>query len=378
MSDFLQLTDFLQPLSLSDLLPDAPLYDSQLGKHIMLYSEEFPDISDCDIVLIGIPEERGSGKTNTEHEGLASIRRQLYQLFCWHPTVCIADIGDITPGTTLQDTLAAVKAVVADLIGAGKRVVLLGGSHDLTLAQYGAYVKRNQIIEAACVDAFINLQTDTPLRSENFLMEMLTSEPNFVRHYNHIAFQSYFVNPRMLETMDKLRFDLYRLGVVKEKIEEMEPVIRNVHMMSIDMTAMAHAYAPSSKAMLNGLTGEEMCSLTRYAGMSPHLTSLGIYGYDAVADGQALTALQIAQMIWYYIDGFHRGKTESSLNDRHNFNEYHTTFTETDTVFLQSRKTGRWWMQLPDQRFIACSADDYMTASHNNIPERYLRALERD
>jgi len=35
-------------------------------------------------------------------------------------------------------------------------------------------------------------------------------------------------------------------------------------------------------------------------------------------------------------------------------------------------------MQLPDQRFIACSADDYMTASHNNIPERYLRALERD
>ena len=112
--------------------------------------------------------------------------------------------------------------------------------------------------------------------------------------------------------------------------------------------------------------------------MSEQLTSLGIYGYDAAADTQSLTALQIAQLIWYYIDGYHRGKSESSLSDRHNFNEFHTTFTETDTVFLQSRKTGRWWMQLPDQRFIACSADDYVNASHNNIPERYLRALERD
>lgn len=378
MSDFLQLTDFLQPLNVSGLLPDAPLFDTQLGKHIELYAHDFPDISSCDIIIVGIPEARGAGQANNQAIGLVSIRQQLYQLFCWHPTVSIADIGNIVPGTTLQDTLAAAKSVMADLIGAGKKVVVLGGSHDLTLAQYGAYVKRNQIIEVACVDAMINLHVDTPVRSEHFLMEMLTSEPNYVRHYNHIAFQSYFVNPRMLETMDKLRFDLYRLGVVKEKIEEMEPVIRNAHMMSIDMVAMANAYATASRPMPNGLTGEEICTLTRFAGMSEQLSSLGIYGYDAAADTQSLTALQIAQMIWYYIDGYHRGKTESSLNDRHNFNEFHTTFTETDTVFLQSRKTGRWWMQLPDQRFIACSADDYVSASHNHIPERYLRAIERE
>ena len=52
-------------------------------------------------------------------------------------------------------------------------------------------------------------------------------QPNYLRHYNHIAFQSYYVHPRMLETMDKLRFDCFRVGHVKESIEEMEPVIRN-------------------------------------------------------------------------------------------------------------------------------------------------------
>lgn len=378
MSDYLQLSEFLHPLHLPAMLFDEELNEMQLGKHIAAYADDFPDITHCDVVIVGIPEERGSGRGSYESEAPVRIRRQLYRLFYWHQQVRIADIGNVKPGNSLNDTYAAAKAVIADLIGAGKKVVILGGSHDLTLAQYGAYVKRQQIIEASCVDAFINLHMDTPIRSESFLMEMLTGDPNFIKQYNHIAFQSYFVNPKMLETMDKLCFDLYRLGVVKESIEEMEPVIRNSHMLSIDMAAMAHAYAPANRSTPNGLNGEEICSLTRYAGMSSELSSMGIYGYDAKADMDDLTAMQIAHMIWYYIDGVQRGKTEASLEERDLFNEFHTTFTETNTVFLQSRKTGRWWMQLPNQRFIACSKEDYLTACRNDIPERYLRALERE
>ena len=77
-------------------------------------------------------------------------------------------------------------------------------------------------------------------------MEMLTSEPNIVNHYNHIGFQSYFVHPHMLETMDKLRFDCYRVGTAKEQLEEMEPVIRNTDMLSFDIAAIKHSDAPAS------------------------------------------------------------------------------------------------------------------------------------
>src|SRR5207247_5662367 len=98
-------------------------------------------------------------------------------------------------------------------------------------------------------------------------MEMLTGEPNYVRHYNHIGFQSYFVHPRMLETMDKLRFDCYRVGSVKENIDEMEPVIRNSNMLSFDITAIAHAYAQASAVSPNGFIVEEVCVMMRYAGM---------------------------------------------------------------------------------------------------------------
>ena len=43
------------------------------------------------------------------------------------------------PGASLHDTYAALKTVVAELVGCGKTVIILGGSHDLTLAQYEAY-----------------------------------------------------------------------------------------------------------------------------------------------------------------------------------------------------------------------------------------------
>jgi formiminoglutamase len=35
-------------------------------------------------------------------------------------------------------------------------------------------------------------------------------------------------------------------------------------------------------------------------------------------------------------------------------------------------------MQLPDKKFIACSYADYLHASQNEIPERWLRAQERN
>ena len=64
----------------------------------------------------------------------------------------------------------------------------------------------------ACIDAMIDINMDSVLPCERFLMRMLTHEPNFIKQYNHIGFQSYMVHPDMLETIDKLRFDCYRVG----------------------------------------------------------------------------------------------------------------------------------------------------------------------
>ena len=366
------------PLTWPSFRKTRDIRDGQIGKLIDAYDETFPDLYEADLVIVGCEEERGIGRDRRGAGAPDVIRQEFYQLFYWHSDVKLADAGNIRAGATLTDTYAALKTRPARTDGYRQdRRHILGGSHDLTLSQYYTYSDKKHIIEATCVDALIDLDIHSLHRSDNFLMEMLTGEPNYIRHYNHIGFQSYYVHPHMLETMDKLRFDCFRLGSVKDKIEEMEPVIRNSHLFSFDISAIAHAFAPANELSPNGFNGEEACILMRYAGLSHNINTIGIYGYMPTRDTGQLTARQISHMLWYLIDGKSKGRREAALSEREFFVEYRTAFAEVETTFLQSKKTQRWWMQLPDNKYIACSYQDYLLASSNEIPERWLRAQER-
>jgi len=370
------IIDFLDPINLAEVSQDAGYKEGQIGRVIKVYEDEFPDLDEAQVVLVGCGEQRGAALLHNS-DAANAIRSEFYNLYYWHQDIKLADVGNVKIGKSLNDSYAALKMVIRELVMEGKLVVVLGGSHDLTLAQYHAFADDKRLVDAVGIDAVIDINIDSPFRSDNFLMELLTAEPNYMRHYNHIGFQSYFVHPRMLETMDKLRFDCFRVGNVKEHIEEMEPVIRNCHIFSFDMCAIAHAFAPSNNLTPNGLNGEEACIMMQYAGMSPNMQTVGIFGYRPESDQESLTAKQISHMLWYLLDGRSRGKKEALIDERESFNEYHTAFAEVETVFLQSKKTGRWWMQLPDKQFIACSYKDYLLASSNEIPERWLRAQER-
>ncbi len=372
------IADFLQPVNLDLLSKDEGYRDTQLGKHIKVYETQLPDISDADMVIIGAGECRGAGYALNDHASADGIRSALYALYYWHAQVTIADLGNVKIGQTIQDSYAALRTVIAELILQNKKVVVIGGSHDLTLPQYHAYTSIPTLVNAVVTDAKIDLDLEARLPADHFLEELFTGLPNHLNHYAHIAFQSYFMHPHMLETIDKLRFDCFRLGVVREDIEEMEPVIRDSHMMSFDISAIQNAQAPANIITPNGLNGEEACVLMQYAGMSWKTSSIGLYGYQAELDRNGMSAIQIAQMIWYIIDGIQKGKKESPLSATERFKEFHIAFSDIDTQFLQSKSTGRWWMQLHNKEWAPCSYKDYLVASKNEIPERWLRALERE
>lgn len=337
------------------------------------------DWSDADIVLIGCGESRGHDAQTTGYSTAPdAVREQLYRLYNWHGNIHIYDAGNILQGASADDTRAALRIVLQELHADGKIVIVLGGSHDLTLQQYEVFKKAEQIINASVVDMLVDLDETEETTDRSFLMDMLTGSPNFIGHYNHIGFQSYYVNPVMLETLDKIRFDFFRLGKVKEHLEDMEPVLRNSNLLSFDMNAVKYCDAPMNQnGSPNGFTGEEACLLARFAGMSSALSSFGIYGYNEQKDKDSMTATLIAQMIWYFIDGFYLRRNEASFSDKNEFVEYHLQFTGNDILFLKSKRSNRWWMQLPDNSFEPCSYNDYLLASENEIPERWLRIQER-
>ena len=329
-------------------------------------------------MLIGCGEMRGEALDAPYSRSADVVRRHLYALYHWHQGVTIADAGNIRQGATPEDTKAALLMALQEIHDAGKIAIVLGGSHDLTLQQYGVFKKREAMAVATVADMLIDLEESEQLSAGSFLMDMLTETPNFISHYSHIAFQSYYTQPKMLETLDKLRFDFYRLGRVRENIAEMEPVLRASDLFSFDISAIRHGDAVANiKGSPNGLSGEEACSLTRYAGMSEKLSSFGIYGYHSQHDSHEMTARLISQMIWYFVDGLLVRKAEARLTEKEEFIVYNVTFTDNDTVFVKSKRTNRWWMKLPDRTFVPCSYSDYLTASSNDIPERWLREQER-
>jgi formiminoglutamase len=349
----------------------------QMGSSIISGDEAFASWQEADLVIVGCPARRGE-KVEAYGNSVDAIRENLYSTYCWHPDTRIVDLGNVTAGATQEDTRAALLISLEEIHQAGKIAIVLGGDHDLTLQQYNVYKRAGQLTNFTVADAFVDVDDSGEISAGTFLMELFITMPNFLAHYAHLGFQSFSVHPRILETLDKLRFDFYRLGKLREHIEEAEPVLRNSHIFSFDMSAVKYGDAPANiYGSPNGFSGEEACLLARYAGMSDMLTSFGIFEYNHLNDTHEMTAKLIAQMIWYFIDGYQVRLSEARLSSAEDFVSYHVHFTDNDTQFLKSKRTNRWWMQLPNLSYVPCSYSDYLTASKNEIPERWLREQER-
>ena len=151
------IQDFVEPVSLDLLSNDEGYRDTQLGKHIKVNEGDLPDITDADIVIIGAGECRGGGFPLSGHAAANAVRAALYSLYYWHSQVQIVDIGNVKLGQSIQDSYAALRTVISELILQNKKVIIIGGSHDLSLAQYHAYTSIPTLVNAVVVDAKIDV-----------------------------------------------------------------------------------------------------------------------------------------------------------------------------------------------------------------------------
>lgn len=372
-----EIFDYIAPIHPAHTM-DLPLSEQHIGKNIAYATRENPDIDDAQVVIIGCGEFRNQHPNSEYSNGPDAIREAFYQSYYWHRDIKIADIGNIIEGAKPADTYAALLTVLKELDALGKEVIVLGGSHDITLQQYNVFKQKQNAIDMCVLDMLADIDSTSNLKYENHLLEALTSTPNYIRNFSLVGFQSYYVNPNVIETLDRFGFDCLRVGRAREKMDEIEPILRASSICSIDINAIRFSDAPANRTgSPNGFYGDEMCKITRYAGMSKSLTSLGIYGYQPKYDTDQITAKLIAQMLWYYIDGMLFAMGEAPITDQEAFLEYNISFTDQNILFKKSKKTNRWWMQLPEGHFIPCTYEDYLEACRNEIPERWIKELER-
>jgi formiminoglutamase len=390
----MSLSDFFTPVNLSKIVPAKGYNTSHLGSKVALFSETFPDLDEADIALIGVLDDRNAVNNSGCGLGPDYVREKLYQLNEGNYNTRIADLGNIRCGETVTDTYIAVKTVVNELIKKNIIPVIIGGGHDITYAHYMAYETLDQKVDLVVIDSHLDLDNDedaasVETTSESYLYKIFLHEPNYLFNYSNLGYQVYFVSQDSLRVMEKLYFDAHRLGEVAGNIAVAEPVIRNANMISFDIGAVRSADAAgNANATPNGFTGGEACQLARYAGFNDKLSSIGFYEFNPACDNNGQTAMLIAQMVWYFADGFYNRKRDFPLTPKTQFIIYKTSLKhdEHELVFVKSKKSDRWWMQVPyptagspNERFhlVPCRYEDYKTAVSGEMPDLWWRTYQK-
>ena len=392
----MSLVDFFTPIDIKKIYPTKGYYTSHLGMKISAYTETFPDLEGDrpDIAIIGVLEDRHAIDNSGCALGPDYIREKLYQLNEGPYTTKIADLGNIRQGESITDTYVALKTVAFELIKNGILPIILGGGQDLTYPQYLAYEGLEQKVDVVVIDALFDLDDDITQQniqttSISYLNRIFLHEPNYLFNFSNLGYQTYFASQESLRVMEKLYFDTHRLGELSGKINVAEPIIRNASMISFDIGAVRSSDAKgNANANPNGFYGEEACQIARYAGFNDKLTSIGFYEFNPAYDTNGQTAMLLAQMIWYFMDGVYNRKRDFPLSPKSQYLIYKTSLKHDDheLVFVKSKKSDRWWMQVPypaggskNERFhlVPCQYDDYKTAVSGEMPDLWWRTYQK-
>lgn len=378
---------FLEPVDRA-LKPtcDSP---RQLANYIDIHREgAFPALESAHVVIVGVGESRRSDLSGAGRAADA-IRRKLYPMFFHGSETAMADVGNIAAGNTPEDSDHALKTVVAALLDHGITVLIIGGTQEMTFANYRAYETIDTTVNLTLIDSRPDMgEFREPVSPHNYLGKIVIHEPSYLFNVSLLGYQTYYTEPDMLEVLDKLFFDAHRLGEIASDIRRCEPLIRNADLVSVDMLSVRDE-AAAGTGEPNGFTGEQMCALSRYAGISDKTTSFGVYNYDPDRDEHGRQATLIAQMVWYFMEGFSVRVREFPLLSKDRFLEYkvHMPDGQDEMIFYKSKRTDKWWMNVPyaggtqgklgRHHLVPCSYDDYQLAGRGEIPDMWWKTYRK-
>ncbi|WP_420320416.1 formimidoylglutamase [Flagellimonas sp.] len=379
--------DFLVPvtdkvLAFSELLPPQAL-----GKNIHKHTEKkgLPVFANATVAIFGVLESRNAFEKKPDKLDLDGIRIQLYRLMAGNWNSTILDIGDVEEGDTVEDTYFVVKEIVAGLLEENIIPIIIGATQDITFPTYRAFDNIRDMVNLVSVDSRFDFGEDEELiSSHSYMSKIITDKPNNLYNFSNVGYQSYFNAQEEMDLMERLFFDAYRLGEVAANIELAEPVLRNAHIVSMDLRAIRAAeMGLHANFSPNGFTGREICAIARYAGISDKVSLFGIY--EGENSPQAFQ--MIAQIIWYFIEGISFRIKEFPSSKSEDFTKFTVPTDTEELIFYKSHVTERWWVEVPSilpehtktnsVALLPCTEGDYLDACNQKIPERWFKAYRK-
>jgi len=383
------LNDYFNPVSI-----EGPDFEHMTGQAVLphtitIHTESNPikDISKNKIALLGVPESRNSPNTGSV-KGPDAIRGQLYKLAKIPGRSKIIDLGNMKQGATFNDTIAGLTDILVLLIKENIFPVIIGGSSSIVPAIDMALSKLQIKYTLTSVDPRIDYSNERKMPdSFNYMNTIINNHKSTFDHYVNIGYQTYLNDQQVINRFLKRQYELVRIGDVRQAIYLTEPLFRDTEVAIFDISAVRQSDAPGTiSPSPNGFYGEEICLLSRYAGISDKLKVFGLFEVNPEFDNRFQTSGLAAQILWFFLEGFSQKQYETPFLGTSNsgrFIKYHVKIIDLidDLIFIKSNLTDRWWMEVPSDKnenlYFACSHDDYLKANRNEVPDRWVKAVER-
>ena len=341
--------------------------------------------SDYEIVIIGVPEDRNSCDKNSCSKAPYIIRNNLYGLRRIKGQQLI-DTGNIK-GNTVKDRYSALQEVSDWFLKKNKKIIVLGGTQDLTIPLYKALTNvKNRVIVTAC-DAMIDLDIEgDDFSSRAWINKLFSEKKESLSDLTLLGIQNYLVSERLENIINERFYDIMRLSEIRgDGIKNAEIPLRDSDLFSFDFRSIKekHSFA-GNIASSHGLEPYEACKLCHYAGMSSKLSILGLFEATMNENEESLSnAALSAQMIWHFIDGISERFSDFPSYENNRYKRYVVFLDAADIEiqFYNNETNGRWWFEIPsvkvENKIFSCDHNDYLKAMGNEIPDKLWRLFMR-
>jgi formiminoglutamase len=385
----MDLNGYFDPVGLEK--PEFEYLDNReaFSHHISVHTPDQPirELDKHRVAILGVPEDR-NGFIRGSKGAPDAVREKLYQLARINRDLKIYDLGNMKEGKSVNDAYYALRDVIMELKERRIIAMVLGGSQDLSKGVFLALEKQSSLHHILTIDSMLDFSIPAEtLHSRNYLNHLLKPDSRELFSFTNLGHQAHFATDTQLEQLEKSYLESIRLGVARKNIQCAEPLIRDSEFISIDMGAVRHSDAPgASIPSPNGFFGDELCQITRYAGLSERVGSIGFFEFNPSLDVNAQTAHLTAQAVWYFLEGLAHRIPENPVDTPEHIKKFIVNLNAAghDIILHKSTLSERWWMEVPVKNpatgqnfFVSCSYEDYQHACNQEIPDRWWRYLHR-
>jgi len=375
-------SDYLSPISKKLIDFKNKLPDDSLGNKIILYDTKKFNYNEIDIALIGIKEYRNSVEVKSNFIDLDKFRKEFYSLYYGDWNVNILDLGDLINGDDYNDTYFAFKVISDELLKQNVKLIVVGGGNDFAYPLYQSLSKIHSRLNISSIDNRFDFgKIEKEFNSNSYMSKIIMDKNNCLNHFCNIGFQTFLNSQEEMDLLNKLNFEFHRIGKINRDIQKVEPLLRDTHLLSIDFKSIKASELNFAHNFSNGFESDQICSISRYAGLSNSISAIGFFELL----NSSISSSLLSQAIWYFIEGFCLRIEENPKSKSFNGYTYNVICEGTNLKFYNSELSQKWWVEFLDDKQasnnnepLSCNKKDYIKACNEVLTDRLLLMLRRN